>query len=177
MFWALNWAVSRNLSDDFYLDINCVMKLTALLAVANLYLCHWSANCKLANLCLWFISSANSTVLRPIAFPRSALCLRVSCKINKNYECETLSPLHHRFCCKFPRIPKKPRKMESQSLKGDFIKNYFFILFKHLCYETYCSPGGNTFLLLALSQQCKLRCSRRVEPNCISEIWSLSEDS
>ena len=83
--------------------------------------CHWSANCKLANLCLWFISSANSTVLRPIAFPRSALCLRVSCKINKNYECETLSPLHHRFCCKFPRIPKKPRKRESQFLEGDFI--------------------------------------------------------
>ena len=123
MFWALHWAVSRNLCDDFYLDIN--LKLTALLAVANLYLCHWSANCKLANLCLWFISSANSTVLRPIAFPRSALCLRVSCKINKNYECETLSPLHHRFCCKFPRIPKKPRKMESQFLKGDFVKNYF----------------------------------------------------
>ena len=67
--------------------------------------------------------------------------------------------------------------MESQSLKGDFIKNYFIILFKHLCYETYCSPGGNTFLSLALSQQCKLRCSRRVEPNCISEIWSFSEDS
>ena len=67
--------------------------------------------------------------------------------------------------------------MESQSLKGDFIKNYFIILFKHLCYETYCSPGGNTFLSLALSQQCKLRCSRRVEPNCISEICSLSEDS
>ena len=121
MFWALHWAVSRNLCDDFYLDIN--LKLTALLAVANLYLCHWSANCKLANLCLWFISSANSTVLRPIAFPRSALCLRVSCKINKNYECETLSPLHHRFCCKFPRIPKKPRKRESQFLKGDFINN------------------------------------------------------
>ena len=122
MFWTLqNWAVSRNLCDDFYLDIN--LKLTALLAVANLYLCHWSANCKLANLCLWFISSANSTVLRPIAFPRSALCLRVSCKINKNYECETLSPLHHRFCCKFPRIPKKPRKRESQFLKGDFINN------------------------------------------------------
>ena len=123
MFWALHWAVSRNLCDDFYLDINCVMKLTALLAVANLYLCHWSANCKLANLCLWFISSANSTVLRPIAFPRSALCLRVSCKIKKNCECETLSPLHHRFCCKFPRIPKKPRKRESQFLKGDFINN------------------------------------------------------
>ena len=108
MFWALHWAVSRNLCDDFYLDINCVMKLTALLAVANLYLCHWSAYCKLANLCLWFISSANSTVLRPIAFPRSALCLRVSCKINKNYECETLSPLLHRFCCKGPRIPRNP---------------------------------------------------------------------
>ena len=64
----------------------------------------------------WTRASANrsaSTVLSLIATPRSALCLRVSCKMNKNQECETLSPLHHRFGCKFPRIPKKPRKMES----------------------------------------------------------------
>ena len=32
-----------------------------------------------------------------------------------------LSPLHHRFCCKSPRIPRQPRK--SEFLKGGFKPN------------------------------------------------------
>ena len=75
------------------------MKLTAILAVARS--------------CLWTRASANwsaPTILSHIATPRSALCLRVSWKRKQNFECETLSPLHHRFCCNLPRVPKKPRK-------------------------------------------------------------------
>ena len=78
---------------------NKVMKLTALLAVARL--------------CLWTRASANwsaPTILSHIASSWSALCLRVSWKRKENFECETLSPLHHRFCCNLPRVPKKPRK-------------------------------------------------------------------
>ena len=76
-----------------------------------------------------------------------------------------------------PGSPRSPGRWNRNLLKETLLETISLILFKYLCYETYCSPGGNTFLLLALSQQCKLRCSRRVEPNCISEIWSLPEDS
>ena len=88
------------------------MKLTALLAVARL--------------CLWTRASANwsaPTILSPIATPRSALCLRVSWKRKQNFECETLSPLLHRFCCNLPRVPKRPRRsVEEEELNEILMK-------------------------------------------------------